>query len=62
MNSLNCLPICKQAFDAAVAWVDRLSEDNYADATHLMKQMRDNLNNWLGQDLSSLITFSITGN
>ncbi len=52
---------CKQAFDAAVAWVDRLSEDNYADATHLMKQMRDNLNNWLGQDLSSLITFSITG-
>lgn len=53
---------CKQAFDAAVAWVDRLSEDNYADATHLMKQMRDNLNNWLGQDLSSLITFSITGN
>lgn len=52
---------CKQAFDAAVAWIDKLDEDRYADATYLMKQMRDNLNDWLGQSFSSVISFSIPG-
>jgi len=47
MNSteLACL-LAKQAFDDAIADLDKLSEDNYKDSTLIMNLLRDNLTKW----------------
>lgn len=39
--------LAKDAFDAAVAKLDRLEEDSYKDATLIMQLLRDNLTLWM---------------
>jgi hypothetical protein len=42
------IQIAKQAFDAAVAELDTLSEDSYKDSCVIMSLLRDNLTLWTG--------------
>lgn len=38
--------IAKQAFDAALAHIEELDDDNYKDATIIMQLLKDNLTLW----------------
>lgn len=44
--------LAKQAFDDAVAELDKLSEDSYRDSTLIMQLLRDNLTLWTSSDTS----------
>ncbi|RKF56712.1 14-3-3 protein-like protein [Erysiphe neolycopersici] len=44
--------LAKQAFDDAVAELDKLSEDSYRDSTLIMQLLRDNLTLWTSSDAS----------
>ena len=42
--------LAKQAFDDAIAELDKLQEDSYKDATLIMQLLRDNLTLWTSED------------
>ena len=53
-NSKRACELAKQAFDAAIAELDNLTEDSYKDSTLIMQLLRDNLTLWTAGNFSFL--------
>lgn len=49
-DSATACKLARDAFDAAINDLDKLSQEAYKDATLIMQLLRDNLNLWVNEE------------